>query len=256
MISIIPLRFLQGDKWVHIRELCGMDEQSVSGNRSIDAICLLDRIIQDIPGTDKGFIRSANLSVSDRYRILTAVFFNTYGPKIETTVSCLSCDNRFDIGFSMDEWVTDLKIGKAEHLNGNEGDFPFKTPAGINFRLPTGEDEMAVMGMEPLRAETELLKRCLPGETENYDADALQHTMQAIAPLVEADLEAECPECSVKQSFHFNLQHYLLSSLLNEYDNLVAEVHLLAKYYGCGLKEILELPRKARRSYVALAEPT
>ena len=56
----------------------------------------------------------------------------------------------------------------------------------------------------------------------------------------------------MSQIFHFNLQEYLLTSLTKEKDNLVAEVHMLARFYGWGLNEILELPRSSRKSYVAL----
>jgi hypothetical protein len=254
MISVIPLRFLPGYKWAQIRELCGKDEQSVAGTRSVDAICLMDRILQGSNGNVQVVSASATLPVPDRDRLLTAVYFNTYGSKIETTISCPSCNERFDLSFSLDEWVNDLATVSSQKLSGKDDAYPFLAPGGIKFRLPTGEDEMVVMGKEPATAATELLNRCIHGGSGPYDTDLIQKTMHEIAPLADAEFEAQCPECSEKQLLHFNLQQYLLSSLLNEQKKLVIEVHRLASAYGWGLNEIMELPRSIRRTYITMLE--
>ena len=254
MITVVPLRFLPGNRWIHIRELCGNDEQSVSGTRSIDAICLLDRIIENIRGSESVITGSATLPVPDRERLLTAVYFNTYGSTIETTVSCSSCNCQFDLNFTINEWIEELTTGNIGKLNGNA--YPYLSPDGLTFRLPTGEDEMAVMGLDPSMAETELLKRCIPEGTGNFSPDLLQQAMQEAAPLADTDIETICPECSEKQPLHFNLQQYLLSSLIKEQKKLVVEVHQLTKAYGWGLNEILKLPRSIRRSYLLMVEST
>lgn len=234
--------------------MCGKDEQSVAGTRSIDAICLIDRLLQEIGGSDSVIPGAAKLPIPDRDRLLTAVYFNTYGSQIETTITCNACSSRFDLNFSLDEWVQDITTGQAGRTNGQKGDYPFKAPGGVEFRLATGEDEMAVMGMEPAMAEAELLKRCLPEGTREYNSNILQQAMQDIAPLVDAEFEAQCPECTENQIMHFNLQQYLLSSLLKEQKKLVMEVHQLARAYGWGLNEILNLPRSIRHSYVSMVE--
>ena len=233
--------------------MCGKDEQSVGGTRSIDAICLADRLIQDIPLANQLISRSSALPVADRGRVMIAVYFNTYGTRIENTVTCPSCSNRFDLSFTMDEWVNDLVQVKPDSPERGEGDYPFRAPGGVKFRLPTGEDEIAVTGMAPGAAEAELLRRCLPDGTLKFDPGILQRTMHEIAPLADAEFEARCPECAGMQPLHFDLQQYLLSSLLGERNKLVNEIHLLSKIYGWGLNEILELPRSMRRSFVASA---
>jgi hypothetical protein len=78
--------------------------------------------------------------------------------------------------------------------------------------------------------------------------------MHEMAPLADAEFEAKCPECSEIQLLHFNLQQYLLSSLLNEQKKLVIEVHRLASAYGWGLNEIMELPRSIRGTYITMLE--
>jgi hypothetical protein len=252
MILVIPIKYLPGNKFVYIRELCGKDEQSVAGSQSIDAISLLDRILQGDTGNTNLISRAALLPVSDRDRILTAVYMNTYGFKVDASISCPSCTKPFDISFSLHEWANEISNDKVKLLNGKMSDFPFNTQNGIRFRLPTGEDEMAIMGMEPKNAEMELLKRCLPRDIKEFDANTIQQEMLEVAPLADSELEAECPECAGKQLLHFNQQQYLLTSLIKEREKLVSEVHLLTKYYGWGLNEILELPRKIRRLYLTM----
>jgi hypothetical protein len=254
MISVIPLRFLPGYKWAHIRELCGKDEQSVADTRSVDAICLMDRILQGSNGNVQVVSASDILPIPDRDRLLTAVYFNTYGSKIETTVLCPSCNNRFDLSFSLEEWVNDLTADSSQKLNGKDCAYPFMAPGGIKFRLPTGADEMAVMGMEPGTAAKELLKKCIPEGSGQYNPDLIQMAMHEMAPLADAEFEAKCPECSEIQLLHFNLQQYLLSSLLNGQKKLVIEVHRLASAYGWGLNEIMELPRSIRGTYITMLE--
>jgi hypothetical protein len=249
MIAVVPLRYHPGNQWMHIRELCGKDEQSVAGARSIDALCLLDRILPP-PGGIGTPLSPASLPVADRDRLLTAVYINTYGPVINTTVTCPYCKSKFDLGFTLDEWANDIEKGKKDPLNGKVTPYPFTTPGGIRFRLPTGDDELAVMGFEISMAEAGLLQRCIPEDTVKYDDELLQKAMQETAPLADREFEAPCPECGGKQWFHFNMQQYLLSSLLQEKETLVAEIHHLARYYGWGLSEILDLPRTLRKSYV------
>lgn len=254
MSSVIPLRFTGGNRWVQLRAMCGKDEQAVTGTRSIDAMGLLDRLIQKHP--DNGFMASgtAALPVADRDQLLLAVFVDNYGPAIVTTVCCNACECKFEIDFSVTELTDSLMQEHAECVQGKDTTYPFRIPGGTPFRLPTGEDELAVLGMQPEEAAAELLSRCLPAGAKKNNTTTLQQAMQKTAPLLDAEFEARCPECSGVQWFHFNLQHYLLTSLMNEREKLVAEVHLLAKAYGWGLNEILELPRKIRKSHVALAE--
>lgn len=253
MVTVIPLRYLSRHKWVHIRELCGKDEHSVNDKRSIDAICLINRLLHNGMEYNGIITNSAILPVADRQQVLTAIYFNTYGPEIKTSVSCSSCRSKFDIKFSLENWVSRLSNDNNRNRPGNGSAYPFEASDGTKFRLPTGEDEMSVSGLEPDIAEKELLKRCMPEETSDYNHESLVHAMEEAAPLTIGDIEAQCPECSVVQMFHFNLQQYLLSSLIIERDRLVAEIHLLARYYGWGLEEILELPRSMRRSFVISA---
>ncbi len=108
--------------------------------------------------------------------------------------------------------------------------------------------------MSPEEAEGELLKRCVLEGDPTGDTESLQRTMKDLAPLLDLDLEAHCPECNTQQMVHFDMQHYLFSALRQEQKQLALEVHRLATAYRWSLNEILQLSRSLRRTYVALVE--
>lgn len=134
----------------------------------------------------------------------------------------------------------------------------FQLQDGRRFRLPTGEDEYTVLSLPPAEAEEGLLQRCLIEEgdvSEGADSNlTVQAAMETLAPLVDLDLDARCPECGTEQSVHFDIQHYLLSALCQERHQLAVEVHRLASVYGWNLNEILDLSRSQRRALVELIE--
>jgi hypothetical protein len=125
-----------------------------------------------------------------------------------------------------------------------------------------GRDEYAVAGLAAEEAERALLERCVVAAGEGgtafdasgLDASAVQEALEQLAPMLDLDLNARCPECGQDQSFHFNIQSYLLGALLGERRQLAAEVHRLAMAYGWSLHDILSLERAERRTFVALVE--
>lgn len=251
----IPLNFVNDSSWACIREIVGLDEQSVNGTGILSAIRLLDRLLVNAPGTDVGPGYAVNLTSADRDRLLTAIYIRIYGLRVESTVNCKNCEKPFDIDFSLEKLLGFFNAGEASsiQIENKEGGL-FKLPNGCCFRLPTGEDECAVLGMTPEDAESELLKRCVLGGDPTGEKKSLQDIMQELAPLVDVNMDAHCPECNAHQLIHFDIQHFLLSSLKQERQQLAYEVHRLAGAYGWSLNEILELPRSVRRTYVDFVE--
>ena len=136
----------------------------------------------------------------------------------------------------------------------SESNGVFRSRDGCRFRLPSGEDEIAVIGLSPEDAERELLRRCVIEGNPHAGNGGLQETMKNLAPLLDLNVEAVCPECGGSQMVHFDIQYFLLSRLRLDQERLAYEVHRLSAFYGWGLKEILDLPSRLRRTYVGLAE--
>ncbi|MCP5107883.1 MAG: hypothetical protein GY950_31130 [bacterium] len=269
-INQVPLYFAPGSRWAGLRELCGSDEQSVSGTGTIDAIRLLDRLLVaepgvpvdgpgvpvDGPGTAVGPGKAKELTAADRDRVLAAIYMHTYGSRIKSSFNCSSCDAPLDIDFSLEDVLESLHTGTGiDNTIAEKGpDGTFKLGNGLHFRLPTGEDECEVLGMLPQEAEAALLARCILDGGSKAKQKKLQDTMRDIAPLLDMDLDLNCSECQTLQRVHFDIQSYLLTTIKLEQKQFVVEVHRLACAYGWGLNEILGLSRSSRKAFVALVE--
>jgi hypothetical protein len=255
-IHQVPLRFVPGSPWASLEELCGYDEQTVSGTGTIDAIRLLDRVLVAGPGTHVTPGKAGELTASDRDRLLAEIYIRTYGSRIKGTFNCSHCQAPLDIDFSLEEMLESLhKASGTNEIKAEKGpDGIFKLPNGLRFRLPTGQDECEVMGMLPQEAEAALLARCVVDGSTKGKQKRLQDTMRDIAPLLDMDMDLDCSECQALQKVHFDIQSYLLTTIKQEKKQFAMEVHRLACAYGWGLNEILALPRGSRKALVALVE--
>ena len=237
--------------WAAVREVCGSDEETVGDTGTPSAIALIDRLLVSVPGTPVGPGSAAALTATDRDRVLAAVHRRVYGTRIRSTLSCGGCADRFDMDFNLD----DLLSGLGRRPDAAEvqalGDGVFQTDSGMQFRLPTGEEECACIGLSSGEAVGWLASRCLV-RGAGADEEALQLAMEVAGPVADVELQAQCPECGGVQPVHFDLQRYVLSGLANERQGLATEVHLLARAYGWSRTEIMEMPRSQRKSSVAL----
>jgi len=243
-----------------LHEITGIEEQRVSGTTTLDALQLLEHLLVEIPGSlqCKDLVK---LPACDRDLLLAVIYNRIYGSRIDSSTTCVACDEVFDLNFKLANLMDTLASSiNTEHIQA-QPDGSYLLPEGICFRLPTAEDELAVAGMSREDAEIRLLELCLlaPGVRE-LEADGkdflanIQSAMVALAPLVDTELDAKCPECSHLQKVHFDLQHFLLKALCNDRNQLMRDLHMLASAYGWGLNEILSLARSQRKSLVAMVD--
>lgn len=238
------LRFAPGRVWW--RELCAHDELSITEIGTAGAIALLDQLMTT--GTDGATPpRAADLTTADRDRLLAAVYAHLWGNRIDSTINCVACAEPFDVQFRLDELQA---FSQPDPLAAQLlPDGLFRLANGGRFRLPTGADELAVSGLADDVAVGQLLHRCLPDGPATVDAQAVQEAMQAVAPLLDMDLGAQCPECGQVQSVRFSMQSFLLNRLKNEQPQVLADIHRLATTYRWSHGEITRLPRQERRQY-------
>jgi hypothetical protein len=249
----ISLRFGFDGCRVRLRELTGHDERRVRGTSTADALQLLEAVCLAVPGAEPPPC-AEDLVAADRDQILAAVYGQTFGDRIESTLRCGGCAEPFDLHFSLRQLAGALNRRPRNAAFVECGANVFESAGGWRFRLPTGRDECAVAATAPEAAEMALAARCSVDAVQPPDLAALQNALEEIAPLFEFELKATCPECNRVHLVQFDIQTYLLRSLLNEQGRLTAEIHRVATAYGWRFEEILALKRTERRRLVGLIE--
>jgi hypothetical protein len=237
-----------GEHQVRLLPLRGSDEQMVDGTDSMQACALLDRLLAPGPGSCAGPGAAACLTVAERDRLLASVYQENFGDTILATTKCKACAQPFDLDFTLTALIDSVQPRVLQREVCLE--------QGVRLRVPTGEDEQAVASLPSEAATKALLQRCLleARQAPDIDIEAVARKFDAVAPMLDLEVAAPCPECGRVNDIHFSIQEILLGALVRERTRLLGEVHRLARAYGWSLAEILNLRRRDRRLLVELIE--
>jgi hypothetical protein len=244
------LLYTPGVGSVFLRELNGHDELMREGAGTMGALNLLHHIIVPPAFEKNKVVKAEKIITADRDYLLAGVYQFTYGPRIQSVLPCAACQSKFDLDFMLPDWMAHVRQGAPVPVRDEEGFYHMADET--RFRLPDGTDEMAVWGYPVEVAAEMLLQRCVPGPFQKEKWAAVQQAMAEQAPVLLADMGATCPECGHFQNAHFDMQSFLLARIKNERNRVAAEVHCLAVAYGWAHREILDLPRSLRKTYVSL----
>lgn len=246
--------------WVDLRAITGRDENQIAeadtSGTLIGALTLIDRLLV---GRDGALIQpgeAARLTSAARDRLLCAIYQQIYGETILSSPACSACGEKFDLSFSLKDVLAQFPVMPVPP------DGVYALPDGTAFRLPTGQDELAALGLSAAAARQRLMSACLSVHGRSVDAaslpspavEAIEAAMEAAAPLINLDLVAVCPECAAQQKIRFDIGAYLLGRLRADHARLTSEIHALALAYHWGLDEILSLSRAERGRFLALIE--
>lgn len=235
----IALRHCQATPLLaRLREPRGEDELAVDGVDTRAAVALLGRLVDAPPAAQP----VAELSASDRDALLAALHRQLWGDRIVSSLRCPACEAWYDLSFELSGLQRHLAQQVAPHtLTALRC---MQTADGLTWRLPSAveEDEAAALGVEAGAAL--LATHCVDDGDDQQAASALE----ALAPLIDVDLDAPCIECGQSQQVRFDIQSFTLQRLLDEREALLAELHAIAAGYGWSLGEILGLSRSLRRS--------
>lgn len=247
----MELRHTPGRPRAGLREICGRDELTLSRADTRNVLDLLDRLLELDGPTSKANLSADQIVTTDRDQLLAQMYLDIFGPNIESTMHCTSCKEPFDIDFSLPDLMA---FTSTQHQP--EGailleDNTYQLGEKCRFRLPTGADELSLQGVPPEQAEAHLLERCLlQGSLEKYGVK-VQEAMATIAPMLQMEIQVQCPECRQEQSLRFDVQSFLLERLLANQKIVSWEVHQLASHYHWSHEEILNIPRRLRKMYLA-----
>lgn len=249
----IPLRFDGASRIARLRELTGRDEYAVLGTNTESAIRLLASLLESSPGAETNQISAVGLVAADRDRLLAAVYQRAFGDRIESTLTCARCGQPFDLYFSLTQLMESQSQPESGEWRALEGG-RFEAANGISFRLPDGNDELAVAGLEPFEVGSNLLSRCTEGGEWPEGLAAFEELLEQVAPLLDLELLATCAECNYVHTVQFDIQSYVLGAIVAERRRLLTEINRIARAYSWSLDEILALTRSDRRQLVELIE--
>jgi hypothetical protein len=250
----IPLRFAGAIRIGCLRELTGRDEYTVAGASTANAINLLASLLDETSTSERESVRAVDLVAADRDRLLAAVCERAFGDRIESTLTCARCAQPFELYFSLRRLIESVNectaVGEWKAL----GNGRFEGDDGVRFRLPDGNDELAIAGLASDEVESFLLSRCTEGGDWAEGRIAFEELLEQIAPLLDLELVAPCAECNHIHTIQFDIQSYLLGAIVGERRRLLSEINRIATAYAWSLDEILSLPRSDRRQLVELIE--
>jgi hypothetical protein len=259
---------LPGGRWAYLRALCGHDEQSLAqAGGGMAAVELLDRLLVEVPGTSVGPGRAWELAVSDRDRLLAAIYASIFGDRVESEVPCDACDERSEIDFSLAGLIaslaTDADARSLQGVSGPDEAGVFSLADGTRFLLPSSKDQRAVLELRPDQRRVALLRRCILDDAESAagrtasdisreSLDRVEAAMELVGPIVDLSLPVTCHACGAPRAVRFDIQHFLLRAFEHEQRFFAREIHYLACTYGWSLDDILRLTRDERRAFVQL----
>lgn len=226
-----------------------------------ELLCRCLTRLGSIPHVDRNVVR--NLLVSDREFLLLKVFEITFGNSILALLSCPAegCGESLEFPVALDHCRVEASPVSSRTLPLKPSD---KEERSIRFRLPTGQDQETLAACCDLPADA-LLERLLSACCAEPDGSVLQdlgpkervcieNQMSRLAPQVEVEVEALCPECGCGFSTGIDAPYLALAQMKISDTELDREVHYLAWHYHWPESEILTLTPPRRRRYIDLVQ--
>jgi hypothetical protein len=249
--SAVPLRWTASDRRsVRLGALTGAAELGIETTDLDAAVGLLDALIED--GSGSASIAAADLATPDRDRAMAALLSRLAGDWIESTVECRSCDERFELSFSLSALV-EHRAGSLPPNAEQVGPGRWEV-AGTTFRFPTAHDER--LAREADDPASVLGERCVGqdsaagSQVDPANLALVEEAMATMAPVLASEIGGDCPECGQAHAVTFDVQRFTLALLRLGRDRLLRDVHIIASTYGWSRAEILGLERDERRRYV------
>lgn len=202
------------------------------------------------------------VSIGDRDACLFLLQESLFGAALQTVASCPGCGERLESRFT----VRDVCTPPAQLPQPRE---PVELRHGgyrVRFRLPCSDD---LLGL-PAAADTEaaaatLLQRCVIEAHRDKKAMTPQTLPKALQqrvanamaeqdPLADLQMAVHCPDCGHLWSATLDIAAYLWGELDDWAQDLLAEVHQLARQYAWSERDILGMSPVRRRFYLDLVQ--
>ncbi len=199
----------------------------------------------------------ADLPVGRRDGLLLDLRERLFGARIDALAPCPSCAARLDVAFDVDA-IRVAGGARPDQLELRAGGFD------LTARLLTTRDLLATRASGDAAAvRAGLLERSLIGVTVDgrpvpagdLPAAVLDRVAVALGeadPQAEVELDLRCPECGDRWRRHFDIVEFLWAELGQLVQQMLRDVHVLARAYGWDEDAVLRLPPWRRRYYLEM----
>lgn len=237
---------------VTLRPVLGFEEEWLAHASQAPSAAKVTRLLSSclvsIGGEPVSTSLVRHLLVGDRDYLMLHLRRLSLGDQVNAVLTCLHCAEKMDVNFSTGDTPVEKRPQKTAAYEMESGG------RAIRFRLPTGGDQEALLGMEIGPAAEALLDRCIldnGGLPLTMDErTAVVEEMERQAPRMELELDLTCPECGHMFVAPFDLTAFFFEELKAGGRRLLREVHTLAFYYHWSESEILGLRRPRRHEYL------
>lgn len=215
-----------------------------------------------------GHERWSRLSIGDRDSCLFLLQASLFGAGLRTLATCPACGECLESRFAVDDvcalptlWPQPRELLELRHAKYR-----------IRYRLPCSADLLALAApahaATPLSTPlsdpvTSLLRRCVVEvECGGQTVDAAQlpqatqrrlgEAMSGHDPVADLRLRVNCPACGHAWSAALDIAAYVWEELDDWAQDLLSEVHVLARNYAWSERDILAMTPLRRRYYLDL----
>lgn len=197
------------------------------------------------------------LTVGERDARLFQLHRLTFNPVLDGYAECPICTT--PVEFNLDIGALDIALDHQRREGALKA-------AGIQveFRLPDSRDLLEVVGVADVEAGRKtLVGRCVisasrdgasiaAAELPSAVVTEMAHSMASVQPAADVVLNLSCPACGHHWETLLDITAFIWAEITATAKRLLRTVHTLARAYGWGEDEILQLSEQRRADYVAL----
>ena len=200
-------------------------------------------------GAPLGADRARALPIGTRLATLVGVIRLSGRRELSRAFRCESCAEEFELELPLAALAFAQEAAEAEAPAAVESGGTTYRP-----RRPTGDDLLRWRGRPPSDAE---IAEALGGPDDEAPAEllaAIEASLAAADPLVDATVRSACPECGRTVELPVDLEGELLAFARRDQDELLEDVAALAGAFHWSEHDILSLPPRRRSRYLAMVE--
>ena len=202
------------------------------------------------------------VSIGDRDACLFALQESLFAAELQTVAACPNCGERLESRFT----VRDVCTPSACLPQPREALQLVHERYHVCFRLPCSEDLLDLpAGAETDAAAAALLQRCIieahrdetPIPSPALPVEVQQRVSAIMAeqdPLADLQVGVNCPACGHVWPAALDIAAYLWGELDDWAQDLLAQVHVLARHYAWSERDILTMSAVRRRFYLDLLQ--